>query len=119
MTEKRYITNKYICCYCAKNEDILVGMRPYRFVNTFILPLSIASLCALVAILDISLFIRIVSVVCILLFFTLLSKSYYSHAKKEMLQRKHTEECSHKVAHMAVLYAGIWSEFRIMKDKEN
>lgn len=119
MIQKRYITNKYVRCYCSKDEDILVGMKPYRFVNTFFLPLVVLGLCALIVILDASLLVKVVSVLGVILFFVLLSRSYYSHAEKEMLLGGHSEECSRKIAYLALLYAGLWSEFKIMKNKEN
>lgn len=62
---------------------------------------------------------KIVIVACIILFPTLLARSFYKHAKKNMLEWGHTEYCSRKIARQVMTHASTWSQFKTMKEKEN
>ena len=119
MVEKRYKTNKYVHCYCQKNEDILIGIKLYRLVNILLMIPACVFFCALVVVGSLAPMVKLIAVACIILLPTLVARSFYSNAKREMLRAGHTEYCSNKIARLVTLYAGTSSEFRIMKDKEN
>lgn len=120
MTEKRYRSNKYIHCYCEKDEDVLVGIKVYRFVNVlFVIPVSIALCVMLIAGWTTSAVMTKVGMMGLILFPALLSRIAYSRAKEEMRKDGHTKLCSRKISYLAMLYDGPWSDFKIMKDKEN
>lgn len=121
MIEKRYKSYKYVHCYCAKEGDILVGTKLYRFVNIlFVIPASvILSVMVIMGSTTVAATTKTALVVGIILMPTLLSRVAYSNAKREMLKAGHTTACGRKIAYLTVLYNGPWSEFRIMKNKEN
>lgn len=43
----------------------------------------------------------------------------YAHTKKMMLEAGHSDRCSRKIARMYMLRASLWSEFKIMSDKDD
>lgn len=43
----------------------------------------------------------------------------YKDIYKQMLKSGHSEDCSKKVARLATPYASLWSNFKIMKDKDD
>ncbi|MDX2776430.1 hypothetical protein PV379_03630 [Streptomyces caniscabiei] len=119
MAEKRYRSNKYVRCYCEKDVDILVGMKPSWFMNTFFLMPACIFLCVLTVMGTAAFATKVVIIACIAITPTLLARSFYKHARKKMLQWGHTEYCSRKIARQVMTHASAWSQFKIMKDKEN
>lgn len=119
MVEKRYKSNKYIRCYCEKDEDVLVGIKLYRFVNIIFMIPAVVFFCVLVAIGSLAIITKVIAIICIIALPTLVVRSFYTNAKRGMLSAGHTEHCSRKVACLTMLYAGTSSEFKIMKNKES
>lgn len=119
MAEKRYKSNRYERCYCSKDVDILVGMKLYRFTNIFILIPICVGFSVLIALGSAGIMTKMLIVTCLILTPILLGWSHYLHAKNRMQKDGHSEECSQKIAYLVMLYAGMWSEFKIMKNKEN
>jgi hypothetical protein len=113
MTEKRYKSHKYVRCYCTKDEEILVGAKLYRFVNIFFMIPG----CMFIG--WFAIMAKSILLGCLVLLSVIMCRVDYVQARKTMLQHGHTEDCSRKIAYLAVLYSGTWSEFKIMKNKEN
>lgn len=115
MTEKRYSAQKYIQCTCEKHQDILVGMKLYKYFNFIAVP--IATLLAVMFLLTpdpLTIGLGIVFVAAIVL----LPYSIYKGFKKDMLASGHTQDCSKRTARLGTMYFGIWSTFKIMQGKE-
>lgn len=115
MTEKRYKSQKYIRCYCAKDEEILVGGKLYGVVNIFFMIPACLTLSVMVGIGETTLVTKLGIIAGIILLPLLLALSFYRHAKKIMLKAGHTESCSRKVAKQAAIHYGLYSEFRIIE----
>jgi hypothetical protein len=118
MTEKRYRGNKYIHCYCARNADVLVGAKMYSVAN------PVGFLCCVVLIL----WIAFSNADTVIKFsaFSLLGIPWiigiwadYASTKRRMLKAKHSSFCSRKIAQWVMVYGSLWSEFKIMKSKDD
>lgn len=114
MSEKRYITEKYVWCTCKKHQEVCVGMKYYKYTNILILPFILVFVIALMASSSKDWYMP-VTALGIALFLILVPRSYYVDAKKDMLKEGHSKECSEKIAKLVVLHAGMWSNFRIMR----
>ena len=117
MTEKRYKGNKYIQCYCTKNDQILLGAKLYGIGNPIAIIGSVV-LVSLFAVLGGGIYALGLFVLLVVPWFITLPLAYRDD-KKEMLKAGHTEQCSKKVTQKAMLYASLWSDFKIMKDKDD
>lgn len=121
MTEKRYKGNKYVDCLCGKHANILVGTEWYKYGNIFAWIFSaLFALWVLLSVLFLSLnfwyAIIPLFLLCMAIFPIPLN---YRTTKAKMIKAGHSEECSRKIARMYTLRASLWSEFKIMEDKDD
>jgi hypothetical protein len=117
MTEKRYKLNEYVDCYCDKHANILVGFTYFKYLN--ILSVVIFAVLTIWGLLvGINMWYELLS----FLFFVmaiLFIPIDYRTTKAKMLKAGHSEECSRKIARMYTLRASLWSDFKIMEDKDD
>lgn len=118
MSEKRYIGNKYVDCYCSKHANVLVGTDVYIVFNAFAFVVAIVF-----TILGLFSHINILHKLTLIFLFGIpaiaLPFFFYKDAKKTMLKAGHSEGCSRKIAKMVTPRASLWSDFEIMKDKDD
>ena len=119
MAEKRYKGNKYVYCYCTRHEQILVGTEIYKYLNIFAQCLAVM-LTPMVIISDISITYKLIFVCLFSLPAAILPYYEYRSAKKVMLKAGHADECSRKIARMAMTRASLWGDdIKIMKEKDD
>lgn len=118
MTEKRYIGNKYMNCYCQQDENVLVGAKFYAVMNPIGLLLSMF-LIVWIMVVNVDVSIKVGVTLILGLPWVIGMYGDYSHAKKTLIEAGHSLVCSQKIARLAALYGGLWSEFKIMKDKDD
>lgn len=118
MTEKRYKGNKYITCYCTKKAQVLVGSKFYAVAN----PLGFAISMFIIAVAfinDADLQTKIGVVALLGVTWIVALSVNYSLTKKDMIQAGHSAPCGHRVGLWVMVLGSLWSEFKIMKSKDD
>ena len=118
VAEKRYKTYKYVYCYCSKENQIQVGVDAYKYINTFA-TFSGVTIMILVLSSSVSVLSKLISIVFLGIPAALVPPYNYFDTKKIMLEAGHSEDCSRKIARMYMLRASLWSEFKIMTEKDD
>ena len=113
MSEKRYITQKYVRCTCSKHQEVLVGMKYYKYANIMVVPLYLFFMVFFALGLEPPL-LKVGVVLGMLLFIILLPLSEYIDVKNTMLKAGHSESCSKNIAKLATMHFGLWSQFKII-----
>lgn len=104
---------KFTYCFCERHRDICVGVTAVAFVMVSVGLIGIAAGLMLLF----SLHITWQSLLLEMFFIFALPAVFYINyrdVKKTMLKDNHTEECSKKIARMAVFRVGLWSPFEIL-----
>ena len=118
MTEKRYKVNTYKTCYCKQKSQISVGGKFYAIMNPIAMILSVA-LILFVTSVNIDILSKI-SVFCIFGLSWIIGLYFnYTLTKKEMLKSSHSQSCSRRFGLWEMLYGSLWSDFKIMKTKDD
>lgn len=118
MTEKRYKSYKYVDCYCAKHNQIQVGVDGYKYLTPIgMVGGPVLTFMALIAPVDI--LTKLTAI--FLLGLPAIGAPLYNYhdTKKIMLEAGHSEICSRKIAVMYMFRAALYSEFKIMTTKDD
>lgn len=118
MSEKRYHGNRYVHCYCEQDKDILVGSKMFAVLN----PLGfIFSMAVVVWVLQTPADWMTKTGITLVLgvsWWVMIFVNYY-YSKKTLLDAGHTVMCSRKIGLIALLHSSLWSDFKIMKEKDD
>lgn len=118
---KKYLSNTYNRCYCAKNAEVSVGSKPFALLNIVGIPLALL-LCLWIATTSIALLDKLIIIALIGSPITILPRIDYVRARQYMLQAGHTESCSSKIALSVMIHGGsvdgLFSDLKIVKKEE-
>jgi hypothetical protein len=118
MIEKTYKSYKYIDCHCSRHDQIQVGVDGYKYLNSIAI-LGGLAITFIIVFSQISLQASLFAIFLFGLPATVAPLYNFLETKRIMLLAGHSESCSRRVAFMYMLRASIWSEFRIMKEKDD
>ena len=104
--------DKYTHCTCERHQEILVGRKGYKYFNIALVGCYIYLTITFLWMLPVTGKIAWV-------LGSVLTAIVYTPFKKSMLKAGHTKTCSERIARLAALYYGLWSDFKILPSTKN